>query len=162
MKTCKTCQWGRGCKSFACCITCYNGSNYKKAKTKRKDKTYKCKDCNKKIREKAVTPDLVELKLCPQCYTKRATMIETINYAKIGEQINLKKLGHDYFQYVGFESYENSTDREIRQSPYSWVAQTNSEYSYRTVFPMKTSTYVKFFKTLKGAKRNFIKSYIER
>jgi len=131
-------------------------------KKRMKDKTYNCKDCGKECRAKAYTPEVVALGLCPQCYTNKATMTEKVNIVKIGEQINLKELGHNYLEYVRFESYENSTDREIRQSPYSWVAQTNSEYSHRTVFPMRTSTYVKFFKTLKGAKRNFIKSYIEK
>ncbi len=36
-----------------------------------KDKIYKCLDCNKEIREKAVTISLKDLRLCPQCYTKR-------------------------------------------------------------------------------------------
>lgn len=127
-----------------------------------KDKVYNCKDCQKECREKAYTPEVVKLGLCPQCYTKRIVIVTKINNAKTGEQINLEKLGVNYIEYVRFESYEHSTDREIRQRPYSWVAQTNSMYSHITVFPMRTSNYVKFFKTLKGAKRNFIKGYIER
>ena len=37
-----------------------------------KDKTYRCRDCDKEVREKAVTQTLVDLKLCPRCYTERA------------------------------------------------------------------------------------------
>lgn len=83
-----------------------------------------------------------------------------IEIAKIGARIDLKKFGHSYLQYVKFESWEHSTDRDRKEKPYSWVAQTNSMYSHRTVFPTKSINYVKFFKTLKGAKRNFLKSYI--
>lgn len=33
---------------------------------------FQCKDCNGIFRKKAYTKNLVNLKLCPQCYTKRA------------------------------------------------------------------------------------------
>ena len=122
-----------------------------------KDKTYNCKNCNKEIREKAVTPDLVELGLCPQCYTKRATMIETINIAKLNEKILLKQYGH-FFDYVYFEQTSLNSLYLEERGLYTWVAQSDG---WRTTFPMKNITYVKFFKTLKGAKRNFIKSYIK-
>lgn len=39
---------------------------------------------------------------------------------------------------------------------YTWVAQTKHDY-VRNVWPMRTVHDVKFFKTLSGAKRNFIK-----
>lgn len=39
--------------------------------TSRKDKVYKCKDCDKEVREKSVTPELKELKLCVKCNTNR-------------------------------------------------------------------------------------------
>ena len=35
----------------------------------RKDKFYTCKDCHREV--KAVSRMLADLKLCPQCYTKR-------------------------------------------------------------------------------------------
>ena len=38
-----------------------------------KDKNFKCQDCEKEFWEKAFTPEVVALKLCPQCYTKRVT-----------------------------------------------------------------------------------------
>ena len=37
-----------------------------------KDKTFKCRDCKKEFRKKAYSPELVALRLCPHCYTKRA------------------------------------------------------------------------------------------
>lgn len=127
-----------------------------------KYKTYYCKDCQKEIRNKSVTPDLVCLNLCPQCYTKRQTMIEVINYAKLNERIDLGKYNHNYLSEVRFEKEPERSG--FYYSPeaglYSWVAYTNSKCFHRTVFPMKNTNYVKFFKTLKGAKRNFIKGYI--
>lgn len=127
-----------------------------------KDKIYNCKDCNNEFREKAYTPEVVAMKLCPQCYTKRRILIERINNAKLEERLDLRKYNHSYLSEVRFEQTSiTSMDYETR-GLYSWVAYTNSMYSHRTVFPMRTSTYVKFFKTLKGAKRNFIKSYIEK
>ena len=39
---------------------------------------------------------------------------------------------------------------------FSWTSYTG----WRTTFPMESSNYVKYFKTLKGAKRNFIKNYV--
>ncbi len=32
---------------------------------------FKCKDCNRNIRKSAVSDLIVDLRLCPQCYTKR-------------------------------------------------------------------------------------------
>lgn len=37
----------------------------------KKDKVYKCKDCDKEVRVKSVTSTLAYLKLCPQCFTER-------------------------------------------------------------------------------------------
>ena len=91
----------------------------------------------------------------------REQLIKIIMKTNINEKINLEKLGHRYLEYVRFDSWEHSKDKEISQTPYSWVAQTNSMYYHRTVFPMRTSTYVKFFKTLIGAKRNFIGCYLK-
>ena len=123
-----------------------------------KDKTYNCKDCDKECRVKAYTPELVELGLCSQCYTKRMMIIEKINNVKLGEKILLKQYGH-ILDYVYFDQTPLSTLYFEERGLYSWVAQTDG---WRSVFPMKNTTYVKFFKTLKGAKRNFIKLYIER
>ena len=38
---------------------------------KAKPQNYTCKDCQTEIWRKAVSPMLVDLKLCPQCYSKR-------------------------------------------------------------------------------------------
>lgn len=35
------------------------------------NKNYTCKDCKKELRKKEVTQELVDLNLCPQCYTNR-------------------------------------------------------------------------------------------
>ena len=37
----------------------------------KQDKVYSCSDCHNDVRERAVTEMLVDMKLCPQCYTKR-------------------------------------------------------------------------------------------
>ena len=39
---------------------------------------------------------------------------------------------------------------------YSWIAYAHQN-NWRACFPMKNTNYVKFFKTISGAKRNFIK-----
>ncbi len=39
-----------------------------------KDKNFKCRDCKKEFREKAFTPEVVALRLCPQCYTKKMNL----------------------------------------------------------------------------------------
>jgi hypothetical protein len=78
--------------------------------------------------------------------------------AKIDEEIILN---HDYIEKVRFKDFTNSCDNYVREHPYSWVAYTTSTYSHRTIFPMRNSTYVSFFKTLIGAKRNFIKNYLK-
>lgn len=127
-----------------------------------KEKSYNCKDCQKECRAKAYTPEVVAMKLCPQCYTKRQIITKEINNAKLDERIDLGKYNHSYLSEVRFEQTPMTSLYYETRGLYSWVAHTNSMYSHRTVFPMKNTTYVKFFKTLKGAKRNFIKSYIER
>lgn len=37
----------------------------------KKDKIYKCKDCDKEVRIKSVTPLLADLELCVSCNTER-------------------------------------------------------------------------------------------
>ena len=37
---------------------------------KNRNKMYTCKDCKREVRERAVAERMVDLKLCPQCYTK--------------------------------------------------------------------------------------------
>jgi len=84
--------------------------------------------------------------------------INKILEAKINEEIILD---HNYLEKVKFEYMPNSSDEYVREHPYSWVAYTISSYSHRTIFPMRNSTYVTFFKTLIGAKRNFIRNYLK-
>lgn len=84
--------------------------------------------------------------------------INKVLNAKIDEEIILD---HDYIEKVRFDFRPNSMDEFVREHPYSWVAYTTSSYSHRTIFPMRNSTYVSFFKTLAGAKRNFIKNYLK-
>ena len=47
------------------------------------------------------------------------------------------------------------TDDEKGFTEYSW--ETDSTHGILSSFPMKDSNYVKFWKTLGGAKRNFLK-----
>jgi hypothetical protein len=78
--------------------------------------------------------------------------------AKINEEIILD---YNYIEKIKFNYTPNSISVYIREHPYTWVAYTNTEYYHRTVFPMRNSVYVSFFKTLAGAKRNFIKTYLK-
>lgn len=126
-----------------------------------KDKVYDCKDCNKECRAKVYTPEVVAMELCPQCHTKRQVMIKKINNAKLNEKIPLEELGHTYLKEVYFHQVSLVSYSVEERGKYSWTGETNSMYSHRTIFPT-TGTYVKFFKAFKGAKRNFIKSYIEK
>lgn len=90
----------------------------------------------------------------------REKIIKIIDNTKINKKINFKKLEHNYLKQVYFDSWEHITNKNVKLITYYWIAQT---HALRTVFPMKntTSNYVKFFKTLKGAKTNFIKEYIK-
>jgi len=83
-------------------------------------------------------------------------LIERIMSAKVDEIINLKEYD------LGLTSVEfdqNPLDTYIAadRGLYSWVAKRG----WRCEFPMKDSQYVKQFKTLNGAKRNFINSYLK-
>jgi len=84
---------------------------------------------------------------------ERYILIGLINEAKINQEINLSEYNHDYLSLVKFDF--------TKELGYSWHGECNSPYSYRPVFPLVNSNYVKFFKTLKGAKRNFIKQYLK-
>jgi len=55
-----------------------------------KDKIFTCQDCKKKFRVKAYTPEVVAMKLCPQCYTKR--MVAKGSYIKIDKYAKERKL----------------------------------------------------------------------
>ena len=65
------------------------------------------------------------------------------------------------------ELIHNSSCKEVRiditsslkDTPYSWVAYRKREYAGGSVFPMRNANEVAFFKTIKGAKRNFLKQY---
>jgi len=37
----------------------------------KKDKVYKCKDCDKEVRVKSVTIEVARLELCPFCNTEK-------------------------------------------------------------------------------------------
>ena len=78
--------------------------------------------------------------------------------AKLDEKIILSK--HEYINNVTF-TREPHTSMDITvRGKYSWVAYGKSS-TWRSIFPMKNTTYVKFFKTLLGAKRNFIRIYLK-
>lgn len=84
----------------------------------------------------------------------KQNLINKIWEVKLNEKIDLKIIDLDY---VRFEQVRiDSLNIELR-GQYSWVAQKDG---YWGIFPMKNGEYVKFFKTLAGAKRNFIKRYI--
>ncbi len=84
--------------------------------------------------------------------------IKEIWEAKINVKIDLKNIEAVFLDDVEFD--QNSNDSIYRESRglYSWSAHYDN---WRNVFPMKDANYVKEFKTLNGAKRNFIKSYLK-
>lgn len=89
-------------------------------------------------------------------------LLKEIDNAKINEEINLEKYNHTSLERMRFtqeSEISNGYNCETR-GKYSWVAYNNGNYSYRTVFP-SSGNYVTFFKTLAGAKRNFINRYIK-
>jgi len=87
-------------------------------------------------------------------------LLKEIENVKIDKEINLEKYNHTSLVKVRFTQEGLISNDEDTKGKYSWVAYNNSYYSYSTVFPIR-GQYVIFFKTLIGAKRNFIKSYIE-
>ena len=72
--------------------------------------------------------------------------------------ILILKFNHSYLRQVRFTQEPiRANDFENINGKYSWVAYT----TWRPVRPMKNVNYVAFFKTLKGAKRNFIRNYLK-
>ncbi len=90
-------------------------------------------------------------------------LLKKIENIEIEEEIYLGDFKHYYLEDVKFTQEPiRANDCENLNGKYSWVAHCNREYSHRIVFPMRNTNYVAFFKTLKGAKRNFIKGYIKK
>uniref|UniRef100_A0A6H2A5X9 Uncharacterized protein n=1 Tax=viral metagenome TaxID=1070528 RepID=A0A6H2A5X9_9ZZZZ len=69
--------------------------------------------------------------------------------AKVSEKIGLTEFKTSYSNVRFTENIENYTIM------YSWSA--GSKNSIMNVYPMRDSQNVKFFKTLNGAKRNFLR-----
>lgn len=82
--------------------------------------------------------------------------IDKVLNAKINEKIILNNCS---VIEIRFESWINSTDEWIKKHPYTWVGYLVSN-RWETIFPMRNTNYVAFFKTLAGAKRNFIRQYL--
>ena len=70
-----------------------------------------------------------------------------IDNAKLEERVDLSEV-NDIIKSVKFE---------ISSEGYIWSAKHWKLSSH--IYPMRSQTYVKFFKTLSGAKRNFIRQY---
>lgn len=85
------------------------------------------------------------------------TFDELIMGLEIGEKLELESYGKS-LKWVYFDAREYHKGEGLE---YSWSA----EYSFKNigcvgyVYPLRSSNYVQTFKTLKGAKRNFIKRY---
>lgn len=85
---------------------------------------------------------------------KKAELIKRIMEADIDEDVDLSDL-HPYWKVVCFD-YTKSELRLTDDAGYCWRAASKSS-SYIGVYPMRNTQYVQLFKTLKGAKRNFIR-----
>lgn len=81
--------------------------------------------------------------------------LKQIENANINEEIEINDY---YIKNVKFTQENSKPNRynEETRGKYSWIAKLTDYYSYRTIFPERNN-YVLFFKTLKGAKKNFIK-----
>jgi hypothetical protein len=80
--------------------------------------------------------------------------IQKIWKAELNERIFLN---HDYISEFRTDHTPN------REKPYSWVAVATRSYSSRTIFPLTYGgNQVVFFKSIKAAKRNFLKHYYSK
>lgn len=75
-------------------------------------------------------------------------MVDAISNAKVGEEINIDATRFDTVEF----SYRE-------QLGYSWTARIRNDWHYMRP---TSGNLVKFFKTLAGAKRNFIKRISEQ
>jgi hypothetical protein len=93
---------------------------------------------------------------------RRFKNIGLIQEAKIDEEIILE---HHYIYKVKF-TLERLSQNEEKYSAgdyYLWIAYSINQ-KWNSIYPMLTygiGGYVKLFKTLSGAKRNFIKRYLK-
>ncbi len=86
-------------------------------------------------------------------------LINTINNIDINKELSLTEFEHKYIASIKFTQEPiRDNDWENLNGKYSWVAK--STY-HRYIFPLRNSNYVSFFKTLQGAKRNFIRTHIK-
>lgn len=79
-----------------------------------------------------------------------ANMMERINSAEVGDRVDVSET--KYYSVLDFWY-----DKELG---YSWCA--GSKTSSRSIRPMASQYNIKFFKTLAGAKKNFIKRISEQ
>jgi hypothetical protein len=84
-------------------------------------------------------------------------ILAQIEAVGLNTEVDVGNLGDTYYQTVRFTQEGFTSDYETR-GKYSWIAKCNSNYSHRTIFPTR-GNYVLFFKTLKGAKKNFLRRY---
>lgn len=77
--------------------------------------------------------------------------IEKVLQANIDIKIDLEN--HSYISNVKFFFTPS-------ENWYSWSAETTSQYNRRIIYPSANNENIKIFKTLAGAKRNFIKNYL--
>jgi hypothetical protein len=78
-------------------------------------------------------------------------LVGLIENANIGHNIELESMGH-ILEHVSFD---------LDSGEYSWIAKISFKNTGNVGYehPMKNSNYVKTFKTLAGAKRNFLKRW---
>ena len=85
--------------------------------------------------------------------------IDKVLNSKVNEEMFLD---NSFIYKVKFEIETLLTEPKYKNGTYySWTAYSQSQ-KWRCFFPMKDTNYVKFFKTLNGAKRNFIRTYLSK
>jgi len=85
----------------------------------------------------------------PKLDSSNCQVHDMVMRAKVGEKIDLAELKTFYSKVRFSENIENYTIM------YCWMAE--SKNSIMNVYPMANSHDVKFFKTINGAKRNFLR-----
>jgi predicted metal-binding protein len=79
------------------------------------DKTFVCIGCKRTFREKEFTPELVDLQMCPKCYTEKMTA--DLKQLKMTEQFTVVTLSREDLMDAGLaqEEVDRLTDEDMEE-----------------------------------------------
>ena len=83
------------------------------------------------------------------------TLTQLIMEAEINQRIDISAYG-SYYADVTFEQDTWETALHEDESTYTWTAH-GQDQPWRSIFPLRSSQYIKYWKTLNGTKRNFLR-----